>query len=115
VDFVHDCELLCKRLEFALNCQASWRWCVFKATAGTSKSSKQGKVLINYGRKMAKLLAGCKFMTFVKKIGYSLARIFHQSPTATAPWHALPGFHSVRVLDVLVKYVCALFGRESQS
>jgi hypothetical protein len=30
-------------------------------------------VLINYGGKMAKLAPGRKFMTFVKKIGYSLA------------------------------------------
>ncbi|MES2624515.1 MAG: hypothetical protein V4628_04500 [Pseudomonadota bacterium] len=49
------------------------RWCVFKAMDGTSKSSKQGKVLINYGGIMAKAFAGPKLMTFAKKIGYSQA------------------------------------------
>jgi hypothetical protein len=53
-------------------CQTIWRWWVFKSTAGTSRSSKQGKVLINYGRKMAKPPVSGKFMTFVKKIRYSL-------------------------------------------
>jgi len=53
-------------------CQGIWRWWIFKSTAGTSERSKQGKVLINYGRKMAKPAASRKFMTFGKKIRYSL-------------------------------------------